>query len=393
MTSIRAGFSRFRQLGARQVLVVAALTLAILVAGTLAIRAQESPPVSGCFGGLLDRYPVHCAALEGMHNQGIIRIEAIYEGGKALFVFVDHSGPITQSTLNHVKGRAWRELLVAGWGDCDSDLYQDFGCEFGVLKGYGGHRLLPPMAEWDDIVLVAGGEAAPRSETGWAAMSKRWPATAQGATGAGSAAATWDGGAFDISDVNLADDLNAVDCAQVRYTDSCDSWERHPDLGIAGVFYYDGDPKTYFQIKAPTGADDPKIATARTAIVASRYGITEADFIAIPVKYDYADLWRWGQILDRLALSAGNTIGLTGARVDDNIGFFASRAVYPTSDVIEFRHESPALFRSTLLVGTLNMDMTLAALPQLLGQLGIPVEAVGIVVESNFKSLGIPRAH
>ncbi len=380
----------------RHVLTFVALAVAILVAGFILIRARESAtrhgPISGCFGGLLDQYPVHCAALEGLHNQGTIRIEAIYESGEALFLFVGQYGHISQGTYALIKDHARRELEAAGWDVCVSDLYQDFGCEFGVLQDSGGFRLLPPMAGWDDIILVTGGHAALRSQRAWASMRKRWPATAQGGSGTDSASAVWDGGEFDLSDVNVTDDLKAVDCRESRHSISCEFWERHPGLGIAGVFYFDNDPKTYFQIKAPTGANDPSISAARTEIVADRYGIAEADFIAIPANYDYADLWRWEQILERFVLSAGNTIGLSGAEVSDNTAS-PPDAVYPTSYVVEFRDDVPTLFRSTIAVVTRNPDLTVAALPQLLWQLGIPVEAVGIVVESDFKSYGIPRAH
>ena len=100
LAPIRAGFGRIRQLGARPLWVGAGVTFAILVASSLAIRDQEPPPVSGCFGGMLDQYPVHCAALQGMHNQGLIRIEAIYEGGIALFVFVLQSGQFRKAPLH-----------------------------------------------------------------------------------------------------------------------------------------------------------------------------------------------------------------------------------------------------------------------------------------------------
>ena len=33
----------------------------------------------------------------------------------------------------------------------------------------------------------------------------------------------------------------------------------------------------------------------------------------IPFNYDYEELWRWATILNRFALSAGNTIGVGGA--------------------------------------------------------------------------------
>ena len=395
MTRLRAGIGRVRQLHTRFLLVGIALTMAILVASSIAIRAQEPSPLSGCFGGLLDQYPVHCAVLEGLHNQETIRIEAIYESGPALFLFVGQPDSISKSDYGLIKDRSRRELVAAGWDKCFADLYENFGCEFGVLRGDGGYRLLPPMADWNNIVLVTGGEAALRSQAGWAAMRKRWPAPAESSAAARSATTTTTtppaGSEFDISDVNLTDNFNPIDCAAVYRAESCVWWERHPDLGIAGVFYYDSLPETYFQIKAPAGPDDPAIAAARTAIVAAGYGISESDFIAIPVKYDYADLWRWEQILERFVLSAGNTIGLSGANLDDNIGgYIPRRTVLPVSDVVEYEGGFPELVRTTIIVFTVHLDMTLAALPQLLGQLGIPVEAVGIVVEDDFKGRGIP---
>ena len=397
MTRLTAGIEKLRQLDSQKLLVGIALTLAILAASALVIRARETSPISGCFDGLLDQHPVHCAVFEDLHNNETVRIEAIYESGAALFVFVEQSGSISEGDYGLIKDRARTELAATGWHNCVADLYENFGCEFGVLRGYGGGRLLPPMAEWNDIILVTGGEAALRDQAGWASMHKRWPATSTGTAEPRSVRSTTTAGfrvadEFDISDVNLTDNFDPVDCSELVWTSrSCDWWERHPELGLAGVFYYDNDPKTYFQIKAPAGADDPAIAAARTAIVAAGYGISESDFIAIPVNYDYADLWRWAQILERFTLSAGNTIGMTIAHVGDNIGWNDARTVYPASDVVDYEPGSPELVRTTIAVGTRELERTVAALPRLLGQLGIPAEAVGLVVENDFKPFGIAR--
>ena len=39
----------------------------------------------------------------------------------------------------------------------------------------------------------------------------------------------------------------------------------------------------------------------------------------IPVKYDFGELWRWSVILNRFAVSAGNTVGITAGRVVLNV--------------------------------------------------------------------------
>ena len=43
------------------------------------------------------------------------------------------------------------------------------------------------------------------------------------------------------------------------------------------------------------------------------YGYDDDQLVMIPVKYDLKELWQWTLVLDRFAVSSGNTIGITGA--------------------------------------------------------------------------------
>ena len=79
-----------------------------------------------------------------------------------------------------------------------------------------------------------------------------------------------------------------------------------------------GGRKTYIQVKAAPGEEAAAEAALRAKMKQS--GIEAAHnvnrIIVIPVKYDYGELWRWQVILNRFALSSGNTVGITGANVD-----------------------------------------------------------------------------
>ena len=56
----------------------------------------------------------------------------------------------------------------------------------------------------------------------------------------------------------------------------------------------------------------------------------------IPVKYAYEDLWRWGTIINRFALTSGNTLGITKARIGMNsAGEVVGEVVYPVESLPE----------------------------------------------------------
>ena len=99
------------------------------------------------------------------------------------------------------------------------------------------------------------------------------------------------------------------------------------------------------------------------------------------MKYDYGELWRWGVILDRFVLSAGNTIGITAAGVSTNQGARPEPVVWLNGlrDAGVEESSAAANGRETIRGGARDPQRVADALPTLLPRLGIPVDAVGIV--------------
>ena len=224
---------------------------------------------------------------------------------------------------------------------------------------------LPWSSAYDDIHLAPGGAAARQSRPGWASWRQLWPATAAGPRGAS--------GSFDVSGVDVTN-FPDVECVHRHGTTSCDMWSRHPELGIAG--WHDYGDKAFVQIKAPTGEEGNAESAGRELLrIYSDY--EDDDLTITPVKYDYEELWRWQLILNRFALSSGNTIGITGAVVREN-GDWYERAVF-LNDLTEAAYYSYSDYRETVHVWALDAQRVANALPTLLPLLGIPVDAVGVV--------------
>ena len=115
------------------------------------------------------------------------------------------------------------------------------------------------------------------------------------------------------------------------------------------------------------------------------------EVITIPVKYDFGELWRWSVVLERFALSAGNTVGITGAEVVINgtgHGFNEEPRVW-LNGVEPLRRDStgsdwdPSTARTILMVWAVDPPLAAEALPDLLPELGIPADAVGVVKHDN----------
>ena len=116
----------------------------------------------------------------------------------------------------------------------------------------------------------------------------------------------------------------------------------------------------------------------------------------IPVKYDYEDLWRWAKVINRFAYTSGNTLGITGSWMGQNWETYAGDAVYPVAEIPEVGRTPvlnsyvPSELRTTIHVMAMELQRTVAALPQLLGQLNVPVDAVGVVAEVDRTPSGRP---
>ena len=165
----------------------------------------------------------------------------------------------------------------------------------------------PWSSAYDNIRLAPGGAAARQSRPGWASWHQVWPTATGGARGASED--------FDVSGVNVTN-FPDIECVRPHNTESCGKYKEYSAFGIAG---WHGSAMTYIQVKAGPGEETNVETALREEFI--RRGGPGADggsnTVIIPVKYDYQELWRWQLILNRFALSSGNTIGITGAVVSE----------------------------------------------------------------------------
>ena len=139
-----------------------------------------------------------------------------------------------------------------------------------------------------------------------------------------------------------------------------------------------------------------KVVSERKSYYENRGSVIEVEII--PVKYSFIDLWQWSLVLDRFAESRDNTIGIRSASVGPNHESYAGDLIlWPLADLGPVgKVTSPnglsvrkaAELRETIVVWSINAQLTVDFLPALLPQLGIPVDAVGVVVEERVRPGG-----
>ena len=138
-------------------------------------------------------------------------------------------------------------------------------------------------------------------------------------------------------DVDLTNILDP-DCEDIvsdHIRRACHSWQLDTSVGVAGVHdkyvvHVQTDPNTgradgvwqelvavYIQLKVSDPDDEEEMQALRDRLHPDTFG-SDWEVITIPVRYDFGELWRWSVVLDRFALSAGNTVGITGAGVTYN---------------------------------------------------------------------------
>ncbi len=404
---------------------IIALAMTAFTIAALAIYAVPSahaaPPPGDCWGGALSDDPLHCHVLEEAQRDGIIEVEAVYEGGGVLYVYLAQSDrvfmqsdrvfmqgvewtAVRDEVYLYIKEQAEKEANRTGKYECVLDIG---GCSAGTLGNHGllHSYILPPLKEHEDIMLRQGGVDAVRSEPGWAAFRQLWPAASAGAAGTGGAAGAGGpagSGGFDFSDVDLVN-LPEIDCAHPHsrkgrgvctkraFFRALNIEQTSPLFGIAGWNSIRGG-KTYIQLKA-TSYDDPRIQGAREELSWIYSKLNDDNMALIPVKYDYEELWRWSMMLDRVASSGGNAVGITGSWVGTNLGphMPGDTVVYPLDDLKEAPYDydlgasykDMASIRETVLVEVLDARRAVKALPELLRQLSIPADAVGVILQRN----------
>ena len=360
---------------------VAVLAAVWLVVSSPAPPAQaadpkETPTSSGtstpqtiddCFGGALSEDPIHCSVLQLAHNEGIMEVDAVYRAGTSLYLYLAQSERVSDEVYDYIRSKAREEVARRGGRACK---YGYYGCDIGVL----GAGLLPVSKVYSEIELRGGADGR-RSHGGWAAYRQLWPVVSSDGTRGGSSGTTA-ASSFDVSDVDTK-----------NFPEFQSRWhEPLKGLGLAG--WHSGGDKAYVQVKAPPG-QEANATAAKEAVIRQNPRLNDDNVVIIPVKYDYEEYWRWSVILDRFAVSSGNTIGILWSRVDENRESYPveGEAVYPLPELPEAVRRPGAMsrhpedLRTTLHVMTYELHRTVDALPVLLPLLGIPVDAVGVVVE------------
>ena len=402
------------------------LFITFAVYGVASISAPESTPTpaaasdgdsSGvpappgdCWAGALSQEQIHCYFLEAAQRAEKIEVAAVYlaSGGGPLYIFLRQTEAISDEVADFFEAKAHEYI------ETEYDAGRS-GLPLEQCKGYSGDerkacfndalgnpswrdfnpqqsRALPRSKTYEDILLKIGGADGRRTVPGWASWSQVWPSGESGAGGAS--------GGYDVSDVDT-DNIPDPDCESFRgasHGRGCNArYIFFPDLPIAG-WEKQGDT-VYVQYKnPPDGETELKALKDRLVPTWKEKGI---NITLIPVNYQFEELWRWSVILDRFAVSAGNTVGVTRAQVGNNYEWFGGsihRSRVWLNGVEPMRHDTSgsgrdrSTSRTILVVWAVNEKRAAAALPELLPALGIPVDAVGLVAHDDKTPLKVELA-
>ena len=418
----------------------AATIVAVLVVATVTIYSVPlNPPLGDCFGSLLSQDPLICYVLEQADRQDIIDVETVYDADGVLYFSLKQDEELSSNVYEFFEAKAvefydrWPDdvPVLSFYDKCVEHLkptYRECYLELGAL---------PKSKVYDDIWFHTGGETARRLLPGWATWRQVWPAVAGGASGSSETPTT-----FDVSDVDMTNLPPGADAAGSVLASRGREWRAYlqvknppedpaelealkeflaPPCNQSAVCTRIYDARTdHTTVIATAPSVNPGTpvtfhgplanATTTIAIRSSDLKAYHADLssllptsassvsmsssvnekqtqaievVIIPVKYGPGELARWVEILDRFSTSRGNTIGITGARVDTNRSGGWIDPVWPLDNLgpakKDLAGEIPSTIRETILVWSFDPQRVAPALPVLLPLLGIPVDAVGVV--------------
>ena len=352
--------------------------------------SSSEPPLRSCYDGLLSGEPMHCYLLEQAEVAGLIDVDVIYNGGGNLYIYIRQAERPSPETAAFFRERAiefylqWPSVAPRDttkywecWGTYEWCLLESWLYPFSEPSSL---RDLPWPNGFRNAEILAGGAEARRSRPGWASWEQLWPKVDVYEPSPGDAGEA----SFDVSDVDVTSfpSPRRIDCS--TWGSVCRLWKRYPESGFAG-WKVAPDPeedstyRIYLQVKLPP-EDEEQLRTLKEELASGHY--SDLEVVEIPVKYDFGDLWRWATILNRFSTSAGNTVGILGANIADNYAnpnrdvVWPTERVQPVDDPFNPTHEN----RTILVVNAYDPQMVADALPVLLPQLGIPTDAIGLIV-------------
>ena len=343
------------------VLAMAAAVLPTLHAAVPAALAQEpttdaSAP-EGCYNGVLTTEIAHCYLFETAEREGRIKIESIYlEPTRALHVFLSRPDPIDEKLAKYFETTAHqrmekntrefhgdtdgsRSANLKDWidyqntckgltGDEKRHCYNTIlgrGSSHGLWHHYNhsnNHGSLPDTSgEYTNVFMHTGGADAKKTRPGWASWRQLWPNKEEEKPKGVPE--------FDVSGIDTENIPEPV-CREALselgdfLVPSCDAWEALPDLGVGALHLRDEGRyggTSFFHITSPIPTDQEELAALKQRLTQSPYPEPGRKVEIIPVKYDFGQLWKWKNTLERFALSDANTTGITFVRIVVNHDF------------------------------------------------------------------------
>ena len=388
------GFSINRRIAAAMLLTMLAITAfaETWFSQSISPALADEPPVdAGCFNGALSDDPLHCYVLEAAQREGIIKIESIFQVGKVLHVYLYDTEPVSNEVLisdeviEYFKAKSiefveqWPDRVFYGkYETCARRIRTSpLDCLLNHHTGWHETAVMPHAENYENVLLRPWTSESLRSNRGWAAYRQVWPNRATGGQGVPAIPSV-----FDVSEVDMTN-IPELDCyarTMRRQSGGCSRNEQHPNVGNI-VGWYTTYDRGWVQLKPPQD-EDLDIEAAKEELIRTFPTSSEGRWFIIPVKYDYQELWRWATLIDRFAFTSGNSIGITSAFVASNVDMWANFAesVFPLPSLPEAEPDAWADHRTTIVVSTFHLQETLNTLPKLLDQLGIPVDAVGVVI-------------
>ena len=367
---------------------VLAITLMLFLQQPQAASAEPGS-IDDCFGGVLAQDVVHCNVIQGAHNDGLLTVEKMYtaSNGELLYIFITQGEPDLVGIFEQLKARADEEINALGDPSLCPPPRLPGQCEPGTFPDYrNGPTMMPESEVYVDVRLRGGGGAARHGEAGWASFLQVWPPPDDdGATRADPEPT------FDVSDVDTS--RPRIDCGDIwaDHKRVCPELKRYPDLALTQV----GDKFRNVVHRGQGaarpggggGGRGPRSALGPLLVDRRRSQHPGRDSGQIQLRGALALADHPGPLRPLGRQHGGRLRRLADGQRAAAFAY-GTKYVFPDPPGLEpimSNVYDEADLRTTIAVLTLDLEATLAALPRLLPQLGIPVDAVGLALQPSNK--------